>query len=73
MNVAICWLMLCSPGNAELPVVGNPRVAYLYGDVSSLPVAFFVDRDQRVAAIHLGAANRKDCEKAIQILLEGAK
>lgn len=51
-------------------LLGNPRVAYLYGDVASLPVAFFVDRNQRVAAVHLGAANRKDVEKTIQMLLE---
>jgi thiol-disulfide isomerase/thioredoxin len=51
-------------------VMGNKRVAYLYGDVESLPVAFFVDRKQRVAVIHLGPASRKDFEKAIRTLLE---
>ena len=50
-------------------VLGTKRVAYLYGDVEALPVAFFVDRGQRVAAIHIGEANRKDFEKAIQTLL----
>lgn len=50
-------------------VLGNKRVGYLYGDVSDLPVAFFVDREQRVAAIHLGAASRKEFEKAIKALL----
>lgn len=55
-------------------VLGNPRVAYLYGDVAGLPVAFFIDRNQRVAAIHLGPAARKDFEKAIlQLLGTGAK
>ena len=50
-------------------LLGNKRVAYLYGDVDALPLAFFVDRNQRVAAIHPGAASRKDFEKTIQTLL----
>jgi peroxiredoxin len=51
-------------------VIGTPRVAYLYGDVDSLPLAFFIDRNQRVAAIHLGPPGKKDFEKTIQRLLE---
>jgi thiol-disulfide isomerase/thioredoxin len=52
------------------PIVkGNKRVAYLYGDVDALPVGFFVDRQQRVAAIHLGAASRKSFEQTIRTLL----
>jgi peroxiredoxin len=50
-------------------VVGNKRVAYLYGDVESLPLAFFIDRNQRVAAIHPGPASRKDFEKTLKSLL----
>ena len=41
-------------------LLGDKRVGYLYGDVDALPLAFFVDRGGRVAAIHLGTANRKD-------------
>jgi len=51
-------------------LLGNKRVAYLYGGVESLPLAFFVDRNQRVAAIHPGEASRKDYEKTIRALLE---
>lgn len=51
-------------------VMGNKRVGYLYGEVDNLPVAFFVDRDQKVAGIHLGAASRKQFETAIQSLLK---
>jgi len=51
-------------------LMGNKRTAYLYGDVDSLPVAFFVDRKQRVAAIHLGSASRKEFEKTIKVLLD---
>jgi len=50
-------------------LMGNKRVAYLYGDVEALPLAFFVDRNQRVAAIHLGPPGRKDFEKVIKTLL----
>jgi len=54
-------------------VIGNPRVAYLYGDVKDLPIAFFLDRNQRVAAIHAGAAGKKDFEKTIRSLLAAAR
>jgi cytochrome c biogenesis protein CcmG/thiol:disulfide interchange protein DsbE len=54
-------------------VLGTERVAYLYGEVDSLPLAFFVDRSQRVAAIHLGPASRKEFEKTIRQLLDGER
>jgi len=54
-------------------LMGNKRVAYLYGDVESLPLAFFVDRDRRVAAIHLGPASRNEFEKTIKILLDDSR
>lgn len=50
-------------------LLGNKRVAYLYGDIEGLPVAFFLDRNHKVAAIHLGPAARRDFEKAIEQLL----
>ena len=51
-------------------VVGNKRVGYLYGEVDNLPVAFFVDRNQKVAGIHLGAATKKQFESTLQQLLK---
>ena len=50
-------------------VMASKRVAYLYGDVDELPLAFFVDRQQRVAAIHLGQGSRKEFERVLKILL----
>lgn len=50
-------------------VIGTKRVAYLYGEVKNLPIAFFVDRQHRVAAIHVGAASRREFESAIKLLL----
>jgi peroxiredoxin len=55
----------------QYPVVlGTKRVAYLYGEIDALPAAFLVDRQQRVAAFHLGAPSRNDIEKHIKLLLE---
>jgi peroxiredoxin len=50
-------------------VVATQRVTYLYGDVDTVPLAFFIDRNQRVAAIHLGEASRKEFENTIKVLL----
>jgi peroxiredoxin len=54
-------------------LLGNKRAAYLYGDVESLPLAFFVDRNQHVAAIHVGAGSRSDFEKTVKLLLESGR
>jgi len=51
-------------------VIASKRVAYLYGEVDELPLAFFVDRNQRVAAIHLGQGRRDDFERIVGILLD---
>jgi len=64
-----------TPFLAKVPVtypilMGTKRVGYLYGDVESLPLMFFVDRQQRVAAIHVGAASRKEVEKTVRTLLD---
>jgi peroxiredoxin len=50
-------------------LLGNKRTAYLYGDVEGLPLAFFVDRAGRVAAIQLGPGSRKAFEQTITALL----
>lgn len=50
-------------------LMGTRRVAYLYGDIEGLPVAFFVDREQRVAAIQAGPSSRKSVEQTLKSLL----
>jgi cytochrome c biogenesis protein CcmG/thiol:disulfide interchange protein DsbE len=50
-------------------VLGTSRIAYLYGDVDALPIAFFIDRNGRVAAIHPGPAGKKEYENVIRRLL----
>jgi cytochrome c biogenesis protein CcmG/thiol:disulfide interchange protein DsbE len=51
-------------------LLGNKRTAYLYGDVEGLPLAFFVDKAGRVAAIQLGPGSRKSFEQTILALLK---
>jgi thiol-disulfide isomerase/thioredoxin len=51
-------------------LLGNKRTAYLYGDVEALPLAFFVDRAGRVAAIQLGPGSRRSFEQVILALLK---
>jgi thiol-disulfide isomerase/thioredoxin len=51
-------------------LLGNKRTAYLYGDVEGLPLAFFIDRAGRVAAIQLGPGSRKSFEQTILTLLK---
>jgi thiol-disulfide isomerase/thioredoxin len=51
-------------------LLGNKRTAYLYGDVEGLPLAFFIDRAGRVAAIQLGPGSRKSFDQTIVSLLK---
>src|SRR5262245_3084243 len=53
-------------------VLGEKRTAYLYGDIDALPVTFVIDRDQRVAGIHIGLARKKALEEQIKTLLQTA-
>jgi peroxiredoxin len=50
-------------------VLGDTRTQYKYGDLDSLPVSFLIDREQRVAAIHIGLASKKRVEDQIRKLL----
>jgi peroxiredoxin len=43
--------------------LGAKRIAYLYGDIDALPVTFLVDRNRRVAAIHLAWQARNSLRK----------
>jgi peroxiredoxin len=53
-------------------LLGDARTAYKYGDVDALPVAFLLDRERRVAAIHFGLVSRKKVEEEIRTLLEAS-
>ena len=50
-------------------MMGNDATAQLYGDVDALPSTFLIDRDGRIAAIHLGLSSRKEFEDGVEELL----
>jgi cytochrome c biogenesis protein CcmG/thiol:disulfide interchange protein DsbE len=50
-------------------VIGNDATAEIYGNVESLPETFLIDREGKIAAIHIGLASRKDFEDEVAQLL----
>lgn len=50
-------------------VLGNKSISGQFGKLDALPVAHFLDRENRIAATHTGAGNRKQFEDTIKILL----
>ena len=50
-------------------MIGNDGLAELYGGVDSLPSTFLIDRQGRIAFMHLGLVARRDYEAEIQALL----
>ena len=51
-------------------VIGNDMTAQSYGGVDALPTTFLIDREGRIAAVHVGLAGRKDFEDGIEKLLQ---
>jgi peroxiredoxin len=51
-------------------VIGNDSTAQLYGGVDALPTTFLIDRNGKIAAIHIGLASKKDIEDGIEQLLQ---
>jgi len=51
-------------------VLGDDMTGDQYGGVEALPTTFVIDRDGRIASVHVGLANRKDFEDAIEKLLD---
>jgi peroxiredoxin len=41
-------------------MIGTEQVAQLYGEVDSLPTTFMIDREGRVAAVHIGLVSKSD-------------
>lgn len=50
-------------------MIGNDRVAQLYGGIDSLPSTFLIDREGRIASVHLGLVSRRDYEAEILKLI----
>ena len=51
-------------------VIGNDATAQSYGGVDALPTTFLIDREGRIAAVHVGLSGRKDFEDGIEKLLQ---
>jgi peroxiredoxin len=51
-------------------VIGNDKTADTYGGVDALPTTFLIDRNGKIAAVHVGLASKKDFENGIQELLQ---
>ena len=50
-------------------VLGDDKTSDLYGDVEALPTTFVIDRQGKIASVHVGLADKDDFENAIQKLL----
>jgi cytochrome c biogenesis protein CcmG/thiol:disulfide interchange protein DsbE len=53
-------------------VLGNDHTADLYGGIEALPTTVLIDRDGKVASMHVGLAGKKEFEDAIEKLLQTA-
>jgi peroxiredoxin len=51
-------------------MIGNDSVATLYGGVESLPTTFVIDRDGRIAAVHVGLVSKSEYANDIEQLLK---
>ena len=54
-------------------VIGNDTTAEMYGGVESLPTTFLIDREGKIASIHIGLASRKDFEDDVAQLLDSSR
>jgi peroxiredoxin len=53
-------------------VIGNDTTAGMYGGVDALPTTFLIDKEGRIAAVHVGLASRKDFEDGVEQLLQSS-
>jgi len=51
-------------------VIGNDSTAQAYGGVDALPTTFLIDREGKIAAVHVGLASKRDFEDGIEQLLQ---
>jgi cytochrome c biogenesis protein CcmG/thiol:disulfide interchange protein DsbE len=50
-------------------VVGNDSTADSFGGIEALPTTFLIDRDGKIAAVHVGLTSKSEFENAIEQLL----
>ena len=51
-------------------MIGNDETAQDYGGVESLPTTFLIDRDGKIAVVHVGLTSKKDIQDGVEQLLE---
>src|SRR6185503_6476139 len=54
-------------------VLGNDQVLTLFGSIESLPTTIIIDREGRIAAMHIGLVSKNTYQKEIETLLEAPK
>ena len=50
-------------------VIGDDATAQKYGGVDALPTTFLIDRDGKIAAVHVGLTDKKDIQDGVEKLL----
>jgi thiol-disulfide isomerase/thioredoxin len=50
-------------------VIGDETITHLYGGVEAMPTTFLIDREGRIASVHVGLSSKRDFEDEIQELL----
>ncbi len=53
-------------------LMGDDMVAELYGGVDSLPTTFLIDREGKIASVHIGLVSKRRYESDVEELLETA-
>jgi peroxiredoxin len=51
-------------------VMGNDATADMFGGIEALPTTLLIDRDGKIAAVHVGLTSKSDFENAIDQLLQ---
>ena len=51
-------------------LIGNDQTAQVYGGIDALPTTFLIDRQGRIASVHVGLVDRKEFENGIEELLQ---
>ncbi len=51
-------------------VLGNDKVAAQYGGIDSLPTSFVIDREGRIAAVHIGLVSKSRYENDLEQLFQ---
>jgi peroxiredoxin len=54
-------------------VIGTEELTQLYGGVDALPTTFIIDREGRIASVHIGLVSKSEYQNEILKLLDSSK